>query len=79
MTKKMIDMHGIAAPKGQTFLDPEVVEMMKRLATGQTDEALNDRFGISYNTWRKLVAGRAVRHSLAQRLTERVAVIAASC
>ena len=78
MSGKMIDMDGVAAPKGQTFLDPEIIGTMKRLVTGQTDEALNDRFGISYNAWRKLVAGRSVRHSLAQRLTERITVIAAS-
>lgn len=74
----MIDMDRTTAPKGQTFLDPDIVDMMKRLVTGQTDEALNDRFGISYNTWRKLVAGQPVRHSLAQRVTQRVAMIAAS-
>lgn len=73
----MIDMDSVA-PKGQIVLAPEIVEMMKRLVTGQTDEALNDRFGISYNTWRKLVAGRPVRRALAQRVTQRVTIIAES-
>lgn len=63
-------------PIGQTFIDPLVVEQMKRLATAKTDEALNDRFGISYNTWRKLIAGRPVRRSLAERVTDRVRHIA---
>lgn len=63
-------------PVGQAFIDPVVIEQMKRLATGRTDEALNDRFGISYNTWRKLIAGHPVRRSLAQRITERVTHIA---
>ena len=59
-------------PKGQLVVAPAVVERMKRLATGQTDAALNDRFGISYNTWRKLKDGHPVRRSVAVRLVERV-------
>lgn len=64
----MTDRNSTAALRGQTCLDPEIVDMMKALVTGQTDEALNDRFGINYNSWRKLIAGRPVRHSLAQRV-----------
>lgn len=63
------------APLGQTFIDPLIIEQMRRLATGRTDQALNDRFGISYNTWRKLIAGNPVRRSLAQRITDRVSHI----
>ncbi|MEC3909754.1 hypothetical protein U5A82_04505 [Sphingobium sp. CR2-8] len=66
------DLDSKRPPVGQTFIDPAIVETMKRLATGQTDEALNSRFGISYNTWRKLVAGQPVRRSLAERVTCRV-------
>ncbi|MFZ1743974.1 MAG: hypothetical protein WAT93_14045 [Pontixanthobacter sp.] len=38
----------------------------------RTDEALQERFGISYNTLRKIEAGQPVRRSLAQRLTFRL-------
>jgi hypothetical protein len=34
----------------------------------RTDEALMHRFGISYNTLRKIESGAAVRRSLAERL-----------
>ncbi|SER88832.1 hypothetical protein [Sphingobium sp. YR768] len=74
----MTDRDSAAALRGQACLDPAIVDMMKALVTGQTDEALNDRFGISYNSWRKLIAGRPVRHSLAQRVTQRVIMIASS-
>lgn len=63
-------------PKGQIVVSAEIVEIMKVRVTGLTDAALNDRFGISYNTWRKLIAGLPVRQSLAQRLTQRVRTIA---
>ncbi len=39
----------------------------------RTDEALQQRFGISYNTLRKIEAGQMVRRSLAQRLADRLA------
>ena len=38
----------------------------------RTDEALMERFGISYNTLRKIEAGSPVRHSLAVRLENRL-------
>lgn len=53
-------------------LDDHIIAQMQVLATGRTDEALNARFGISYNTWRKLLAGEAVRPSLAHRLRLRI-------
>lgn len=56
-------------------LDERMILQMQALATGRTDEALNARFGISYNTWRKLLAGQAIRPSLAGRLTERIAAL----
>lgn len=42
-------------------LSPETVERMQSLVAGKTDEALNERSGISYNTWRKLTTGEPVR------------------
>lgn len=57
-------------------LDERMILQMQSLATGRTDEALNARFGISYNTWRKLLAGQPIRSSLAGRLTERIAALA---
>lgn len=57
---------------GQTLLAPVIVAKMKRVATGRTDEALNATFGISYNTWRKVIAGIPIRASVAWRLVERV-------
>ena len=59
--------------KGQVIIDESVVRDMERLLTGQTDEALNYRFGISYNTWRKIKIGKSVRNSLADRLQSRLA------
>ena len=59
-------------------LEEEMILQMQRLATGRTDEALNARFGISYNTWRKLLAGQPIRPSLADRLKGRIATLDAS-
>jgi hypothetical protein len=59
-------------PRAQTFLDPMLVERMKALVESRTRESLNERFGISYNTWRKLIAGAPVRSSLAARLQQRL-------
>lgn len=39
----------------------------------RTDEALQPRFGISYNTLRRIERGEAIRRSVALRLVERVA------
>lgn len=59
-------------------LEEEMILQMQRLATGRTDEALNARFGISYNTWRKLLAGQPIRPSLADRLKDRIAALQAT-
>lgn len=56
-------------------LSPETVKRMQSLVVGKTDEALNERFGISYNTWRKLTAGEPVRASLADRLLDRLTLL----
>ncbi|PJG46614.1 hypothetical protein CAF53_20960 [Sphingobium sp. LB126] len=53
-------------------IDKNLVDRMLLLQVGRTDEALNDRFGISYNSWRKIMEGRPVRPSLADRLIKRI-------
>lgn len=64
-----------ALPKGCRAVDPRLVSRLRTLVTARTDEALSDRFGISYNTWRKLIAGEPVRASLAERLEARLATL----
>lgn len=59
-------------------LEDNVIALMQALATGRTDEALNARFGISYNTWRKLLAGQPIRPSLAHRLKVRIEALKAA-
>ncbi|HEX7871766.1 MAG TPA: hypothetical protein VF475_02570 [Sphingobium sp.] len=61
--------------RGCTPVDPALVNRLRMMVTYRTDEALNARFGISYNTWRKLMAGQPVRASLLSRLEARVALI----
>lgn len=58
--------------KGCRDVDPQFVDRLRAMVTHRTDEALADRFGISYNTWRKLIAGQPVRASLLTRLEARV-------
>jgi hypothetical protein len=53
-------------------LPPEVVTHMIENCPGRTDEALQPRFGISYNTWRQIERGALLRRSLAERLISRV-------
>lgn len=67
-----MNVHENAPRKGQTFVDPALIERLKVLVESRTRTSLNDRFGISYNTWRKLIAGDPVRTSLAARLQERI-------
>jgi hypothetical protein len=67
-----MDVQEDRGQRGQTVLDPVLIERMKALVASRTRESLNDRFGISYNTWRKLIAGDPVRSSLALRLQERI-------
>jgi hypothetical protein len=45
---------------------------MEAMVTYRTDAALGARFGISYNTWRKLIAGQPIRASLLSRLESRI-------
>jgi hypothetical protein len=49
-----------------------IVGKIRDQLTGETDEALMPRFGISYNTWRKVRAGEPIRRSVAERLERRV-------
>jgi len=56
-------------------LGPDAVALMQRHLDGRTDEALNARFGISYNTWRKIAAGQGVRPSVADRLLARLSML----
>jgi hypothetical protein len=56
-------------------INAETVARMESLVVGRTDEALNARFGISYNTWRKVTAGEPVRASLADRLIARLSTL----
>ena len=54
-------------------ISPHTVNLMQSESFVLTDESLNDVFGISYNTWRKILRGDPVRSSLADRLERRVA------
>ena len=49
-------------------ISQEIVSLMRARRTPQTDEALQQAFGISYNTWRRINAGQAIRASVAERL-----------
>ncbi|OYW48142.1 MAG: hypothetical protein B7Y36_16335 [Novosphingobium sp. 28-62-57] len=53
-------------------LPTAIVDHMHRTRPALTDEALQDRFGISYNTWRRIVADKPLRRSVAQRLISRI-------
>ena len=59
-------------------LEEEMILQMQRLVTGRTDEALNARCGISYYTWRILLAVLPILPSLANRLKGRIATLDAS-
>ena len=63
----------IRAPrKGFSVAGEPVIAKLLENVGNKTDEDLNDRFGISYNTWRKLMAGQPVRESLLSRLEHRL-------
>ncbi len=49
-----------------------IVSQMLADTRDETGSALMTRYGISYNTWRKLRVGDPVRDSLAERLERRV-------
>lgn len=56
-----------------TELNPIVARFILSNCPARTDEALQERFGISYNTLRKIEAGNPIRRSVALRLVERFA------
>lgn len=65
-------IHAVKRPKGCRDVDPGFVDRLRAMVTLRTDAALTERFGISYNTWRKLIAGQAVRASVLSRLEARM-------
>ncbi|KQU58798.1 hypothetical protein ASG67_16850 [Sphingomonas sp. Leaf339] len=50
----------------------DIVEAMRAGLAGQTTAALMPCYGISYNTWRKVQSGSAIRRSVAERLEQRL-------
>lgn len=61
-----------APPKGFSVAGDRMIAKLLENVGAKTDEDLNDRFGISYNTWRKLMAGKPVRLALLSRLERRL-------
>ncbi len=53
-------------------LNTEISQYVLNNCPARTDEALNLRFGISYNTLRKIESGSPIRPSVAARLEQRV-------
>ena len=53
-------------------LPKDIVVRWERHRSGRTDEALQPRFGISYNTLRQIESGHAVFDSVEQRLIDRI-------
>ncbi|MFT3964953.1 MAG: hypothetical protein QM690_03595 [Sphingobium sp.] len=68
------------APGSRGCVLPEaaLVEKLKSIAPIRTDKGLAEKLGISYNTWRKMMAGEPVRRSLLERLEDRVRRLDAS-
>lgn len=50
----------------------DVVTMMQRAPVHKTDEGLQQAFGISYNTWRRIDRKEPIRSSVAHRLVARL-------
>ncbi|NKI99277.1 hypothetical protein [Novosphingobium sp. SG707] len=59
-------------PKHQRVVPLDLVERMAQHLNRQSRDELMDRYGISYNTWRKLRAGDPICASVAERLEQRV-------
>jgi hypothetical protein len=55
-----------------TQLEPEVVAKMRQVINCQKPEVIQSHFGIGLNTWVKLRDGKAIRHSVAIRLLQRL-------
>ncbi|MCU6455107.1 hypothetical protein LPN01_13565 [Sphingomonas sp. A2-49] len=60
------------APEPLKVVPRDIVEAMRVGLAGQTNAALMPRYGISYNTWRKVQVGEAIRRSVAERLEQRL-------
>lgn len=57
------------------IIDAEMVTFMETVNFKKTDESISEVFGISYNTWRKIVRRDPIRYSLANRLEHRISVM----
>lgn len=61
-----------AAAATMKVVPRNVVDAMHAGLAGQTNAVLMQRYGISYNTWRKVQVGDAIRRSVAERLERRL-------
>ena len=59
-------------------LSEAVVRQILERCPARTNDALRDRFGISYNTLLKIERGDPIRRSLADRLQARLADLSSS-
>lgn len=55
-----------------TQVEPAVVSKMAAMLNCQKPEVIQNHFGIGLNTWVKLREGKAIRHSVAVRLLQRL-------
>lgn len=55
------------------ILEDRIVDHLLHHCPARTDEALMERFGISYNTFRKIERRQPIRVSVADRLRARLA------
>lgn len=55
-----------------TQVEPAVVNKMASMLKSQKPEVIQNHFGIGLNTWVKLREGKAIRHSVAVRLLQRL-------
>lgn len=53
-------------------VEPAVVHKMASILKSQKPEVIQNHFGIGLNTWVKLREGKAIRHSVAERLLQRL-------
>ena len=61
-----------ATPEPLKVVPHHIVVAIRIGLVGQTHAALMPRYGISYNTWRKVQVGDAIRRSVAERLERRL-------
>ncbi|KPF90905.1 hypothetical protein IP81_11680 [Novosphingobium sp. AAP83] len=55
-----------------TQVESTVVHKMASVLQSQKPEVIQNHFGIGLNTWVKLREGKAIRHSVAERLLQRL-------